>query len=81
MHFVYILRDEAGRHYIGMTSDVENRLRQHRSGGTQTTRRMKGELALAASASVPSKHEALVLERKLKRWKNPAKAIEFLQSL
>lgn len=64
-----------------MTANVETRLEQHRKGGTQTTRRMTGSLVLVASASLPSKHDALVMERKLKSWKNPAKAIAFLQSL
>ncbi len=78
MFFVYILRDTAGRHYIGMTSDLTKRLEQHRRGGTQTTRRMQGELVLIASRQVATRHEAACLERKLEDWKNPAKAIAFL---
>jgi putative endonuclease len=78
MFFVYILRDAAGRHYIGMTSDLAKRLEQHRRGGTQTTRRMKGILELVASAPQATRHDAAVLERRLKSWKNPIKAIAFL---
>ncbi len=60
MFWVYILRDSAGRHYIGMTADLPARLAQHRAGCTQTTRRMQGELILVASRAVPTKSEALV---------------------
>ena len=80
MHWVYMLRDEGGRHYIGATSDLEARLAQHRSGGTQTTRRMKGDLELVAHRGFETAHDALVAERKLKKWKNPAKALEFLNA-
>jgi len=81
VYFVYILRDEAGRHYIGATSDLEARLEQHRHGGTQTTRRMTGKLELIANRALPTWHDALALERRLKNWKNPQKAAAFLSSL
>jgi len=79
--FVYILRGASGRHYIGITNDLDVRLRQHRDGHTHTTRRLGGDLVLVASHQFPSRTEALHLERKLKAWKNPAKAIAFLESL
>jgi putative endonuclease len=75
---VYLLRDEAGRYYIGMTADLRARLEQHRSGGTQTTRRMTGQLELVAARAFATKHEAAVTERKLKSWKNPTKVQVFL---
>ena len=78
MHHVYILRDEAGRHYIGFTSNLEARLLQHRSGGTQTTRRMKGTLTLLAAKAFISRTDAASAERLLKSWKNPTKALAYL---
>jgi len=78
MPWVYILRDDSGRHYIGMTADLATRLAQHRNGGTQTTRRMHGELHLVASKQLATRTAALCMERKLKAWKNPAKAIALL---
>lgn len=78
MHYVYMLCDETGRHYIGMTADLLERGEQHRRGGTQTTRRMHGSLSLVAARPFQTKHAAAVVEKTLKRWKNPSKAREYL---
>jgi putative endonuclease len=78
VHYVYLLRDEVGRHYVGMTADLLARLEQHRRGGTQTTRRMTGRLELVAARAFATKHEAAITERKLKSWKNPSKVLIFL---
>jgi predicted GIY-YIG superfamily endonuclease len=78
MFHVYLLCDEAGRHYIGMTADLQARLEQHQCGGTQTTRRMTGRLKLVAARAFAMKHEAAVIERRLKSWKNPSKVLAFL---
>ena len=40
MYTVYVLQDERGTLYKGMTNDLERRLREHRSGKTTTTRKM-----------------------------------------
>lgn len=40
MHTVYVLKDNNGKYYKGMTNDLNRRLREHRSGHTQTTARM-----------------------------------------
>jgi putative endonuclease len=76
--YVYLLRDEAGRHYIGMTADLQTRLGQHRRGGTQTTRRMTGQLELVAARAFATKYEAAIAERRLKSWKNPPNGLKFL---
>ena len=37
--FVYVLRSEKdGRFYVGMTSDVDGRLKEHNSGRTRSTK-------------------------------------------
>lgn len=36
--FVYILINDSGRHYIGMCSNFENRLHEHNSGKTKSTK-------------------------------------------
>ena len=75
---VYILLGASGRHYVGQTSDLAVRLKQHQQGHTHTTRRLGGEIKLVASRAFESRAEALGVERMLKSWKNPAKAIDWL---
>jgi predicted GIY-YIG superfamily endonuclease len=45
MTWVYVLRGEAGRLYVGSTENLEQRLRQHHAGLVHTTKRM-GRLEL-----------------------------------
>ena len=79
MFTVYVLKGASGRHYIGQTNDLDVRLGQHSAGQTYTTRRLGGSLELIASREFSTREEALRVERMLKRWKNPAKTIAFLQ--
>jgi len=56
------------------------RLAQHRNGHTHTTCRLGGEIQLIASREFGSRTEAISVERMLKRWKNPLKAVDYLQA-
>lgn len=78
MFTVYIPRGTSGRHYIGQTNDLAARLQQHRMGQTYTTRRLGAELTLVAHRAFNTRGEALQVERLLKGWKSPRKAIEYL---
>jgi putative endonuclease len=40
MYHVYVLQDQNGKLYKGLTNNLERRLREHRSGHTITTSRM-----------------------------------------
>ena len=80
MPWVYILRGSSGRHYIGSTTDLERRLKQHRRGHTHTTKRLGDELQLLASVELPTLEEARSLERELKRKKNPELALYLLRT-
>lgn len=42
MFTVYVLKDEKGRLYKGMTNNLKRRLAEHKSGHTKTTSRMIG---------------------------------------
>ena len=66
--FVYILKSSGGRFYVGSTTDVNRRLKQHASGNTSTTKRM-GIIALVFSQEFPTLQEARKVERKIKSWK------------
>jgi putative endonuclease len=81
MAIIYILRGASGRHYIGMTGNLERRLEQHRSGHTHTTRRLGGSLEVVASHKFSDRASAAIVERELKNWKNPQKAIAHLSAL
>ncbi len=48
MPFVYILKRDLGRYYIGSTTDIDRRLKQHGSGHMYSTKRM-GRLELVFS--------------------------------
>jgi predicted GIY-YIG superfamily endonuclease len=42
MYSVYILKDDEGNVYKGMTNNLSRRLAEHKRGKTRTTRRMQG---------------------------------------
>jgi len=79
MAFVYILKGTSGRFYIGATEGVEARLKRHNSGMVHSTKRLGLPMELVVSREFESMEEAYRVERMLKRWKSPAKAIRFLK--
>jgi putative endonuclease len=42
MFTVYILKDDKGNLYKGVTANLERRIKEHRSGYTRTTSKMEG---------------------------------------
>lgn len=66
--FVYILKDDRGKLYIGSTSDLARRMRQHKSEHTQTTNRMKNPV-LVLTQEYLSLKEARKIELKIKNLK------------
>jgi predicted GIY-YIG superfamily endonuclease len=80
MAWVYILRGASERHYFGVTDHLNQRLNEHKRGSNHTTRRFGGQICLVASREIPSMEGARALEKRLKKMKNPAKAIRFLNS-
>ena len=81
MAWVYILRGLTGRHYIGSTVNLERRLSEHRNGGTHTTRRLGEHLQTVIVLELETIEQARMLERQLKRKKNPKLAIAMLRTL
>ena len=79
MAWVYILRG-GRRYYIGTTDNLDRRIAEHMRGGNHTTRRFGQKVELAVARQLPSITEARILERQLKRKKNPRLAILALKS-
>ncbi len=63
--FVYVLQDEKGSFYKGMTTDVMRRFREHISGKTKTTKHMQG-LKIVYTEEVLSRDTARKRELYLK---------------
>lgn len=67
--FVYILRSlKSDRYYIGSTTNVMLRFKQHQSGNVKSTRNLR-PLELAFYQSCKSINIAGLIEKKLKKFK------------
>lgn len=71
MYTAYVLQDEEGHFYKGMTNDLARRLAEHRRGKTRTTRRMPN-VRIVYIEQFQTREEAVRRERYLKtaagRW-------------
>ena len=63
---VYVIRNPAGCFYIGLSEDVENRLRQHNDGESRWSKG-KGPWRLAWTSEAMSLSDARKFENRLKR--------------
>jgi predicted GIY-YIG superfamily endonuclease len=61
-----------------VTVDLNERLTLHHRGHTHTTKRLGGNLAVAAAVETATLAEARALERVLKKKKNPQLALHTL---
>ncbi len=68
MYYVYILKSEYNRYYIGSTENLDERLKHHLGGYTPSTKRL-GRLRLVLSQEYDTLVEARSVERKLKKLK------------
>ena len=62
------MRDDKNKLYIGSTTNLERRLRQHKNGHTATTHRMKNP-RMVLSQEYPSIKTARKVEEKIKSLK------------
>ncbi len=71
--FVYILLCNDSSYYIGHTDNIEKRLGEHQGGwgGYYTAKRLPIKLVFLEEFS--SRTEALIVERKLKKWSRAKK--------
>ena len=68
-YFVYVLRNELGRLYIGSTADLGRRVAQHLAGEAGWTR-TRGPWALVHHEQFDTLSDAVRPERSLKRGRN-----------
>ncbi|MEW6016006.1 MAG: GIY-YIG nuclease family protein [Candidatus Zixiibacteriota bacterium] len=67
---MYILQSlESGRYYIGVTANLEDRLKRHSAGRSKSTR-SGGPWELRYKEEFTCRSEAMVRERELKSWKS-----------
>lgn len=69
MCWLYILRSENGRYYIGSTKNLERRLKQHRLGYTRTTKVLKTN-ELVYKEEFDNITLARIREKQLKSYKS-----------
>jgi putative endonuclease len=69
MHFVYILRsDKTGRHYVGSTSNLDDRIHRHNAGKNRSTK-AGAPWTLVWSEPHPTREDAYRREMQIKRYK------------
>jgi len=70
MHYVYLLKDPNSEWiYIGYTSNLRRRLKEHKEGKTHTTRRFSS-IELVYYEAYKSAEDAKEREKKLKQYGN-----------
>lgn len=70
MYYVYFLKDPGSEWiYIGYTSDLKRRLKEHEEGKTQTTRKFSS-IELVYYEAYRSSEDAKDREKKLKQYGN-----------
>ncbi len=68
MAYLYILKSDKDKFYIGSTINLENRLKHHKGGFTPSTKRM-GNVDLIFYQEYQTLKEARYVERRLKQLK------------
>ena len=70
MYYVYVIKSESGRIYVGRTSDLKRRIEEHQNGKNRTTKRM-GKIRLIFYEAFLAKEDSIRRERYFKT--NPGK--------
>jgi putative endonuclease len=77
-YYVYILVSSKDRHYIGYTSNLQQRIAQHNrkhKGFTGTTEFWEIDISI----ELPDKKSAIEMEKLLKSFKDTERAIKYLK--
>lgn len=62
---LYVLKGDRGKRYVGITNDLDRRLREHRSGATKGAQ-VIGDFAVLLTESYPDHKSARAREKYLK---------------
>lgn len=69
MFTVYVIKSlSASRYYIGVTTDLKERLKQHNSGSNQSTKN-RGPWQVVYMEEFMDKKQAWLRERQIKKYK------------
>ncbi|MFH1375207.1 MAG: GIY-YIG nuclease family protein [Patescibacteria group bacterium] len=68
MFYVYILKSQEGKYYVGQTNNLELRLKEHNEGKKGFTKKYTG-WKLVHTETFQARSEALKRERKIKSLK------------
>lgn len=71
--WVYMLRCADGSYYTGHTDDMERRLSEHDLGQPACYTGTRRPVRLVFCEDVPSREEALAMERRIKGWRREKK--------
>jgi putative endonuclease len=69
LYYTYILENPEGKHYIGYTANLEQRIRDHNSTKGRWTKK-KGRWRLVYQEAYSTKEEAYSREKQIKRYKS-----------
>lgn len=67
--FIYIMKSDEGRYYIGSTDDIEKRICAHNEKRYKAWTSRYNNWKLVHSESFPTRTEAIAREKKIKKMK------------
>ncbi len=73
IYWVYILKCSDGKYYTGSTSNLEQRIAQHKSGTIKGFTSFRLPVELVFSQAFQDVNEALRAERQIKKWSHAKK--------
>jgi len=77
MFYVYILRTSSNTLYIGQTSNLEKRLKEHKNKSTKAAKYIRyfSSFNLVYSETYKNRRDAMQREAQLKRWTKVKKEV------
>ena len=79
-YYVYILENQEGVYYKGITTDIEKRLAQHNDASKSKYTSSRGPWILLGVKKMADKRSALIEERRIKRL-NKASLLIYIKTL